>query len=621
MDIPDEARVGASQALSRLSTPLLALDSDWRVSYLNDPARELLGVGIDERLPTALSTEVGETILDHCKAARQNDRTESFSVVIETRHEATVHPDSDGVTVLFREAETVATEDVIAELDLKERAINEAPVGITIADAKPDNQPLLYVNEAFEELTGYDSEEVLGHNCRFLQGEKSDQEAVSAMRNAIENEESVSVELLNYRKDGSEFWNRVDIAPIRDETGAVTHFVGFQMDISERKRAEQAAHERATELEHLLERIEGLLGDVTSAVVEAPTREAIETAVCTQVTQVEPYNFAWIGERDVRTDEVEVRTVAGDCDPQPDHPIVTEALETGELQAETLDIEDCAAVAAVPLSYHDTEYGVLAICATKADAFDEREQVVLRSLARAIGSAINARETRRILIADSVVEAEFSFRDSDLFFVDIANRTEAEITYLQSTNRDDGSVVSFFSVHGDCDEDVIEIVAERDDVLDARVVAEQDDETVFELVLPAGTLVSTMSDYGGKTQDITATADEARVLVEFPQDADVRSLIERLKESYSGTELLAYRHHERPAKTKQDFIESLTDTLTERQLTSLQKAYVSGFFDWPRPVTGEKLAESMCISRSTFHEHLRAAERKLCAEFFGDESN
>ncbi|EFW91596.1 bacterio-opsin activator [Haladaptatus paucihalophilus DX253] len=620
MDIPDESHTGASQALSRLSTPLLALDSDWRVTYLNDPARELLGVGIDERLPSALPTAVGETILDHAETAIRNDRTESFSVATDPRYEATAHPDADGVTVLFREPTPAATEDVIAELDLKERAINEAPVGITIADAESGDQPLLYVNEAFEELTGYDFDEVQGHNCRFLQGEHSDADAVAAMRDAIDAEEPVSVELLNYRKDGTEFWNRVDIAPIRDETGTVTHFVGFQTDISERKRAEEAAHHRATELEHLLERIEGLLGDVTSEVVEAPTREAIETAVCTQVTQVEPYNFAWIGERDVRTDAVEVRTVAGECDPDPDHPIVTEALETGELQVDTLGIEGCAAVAALPISYHDTEYGVLAVCATKADAFDEREQVVLRSLARAIGSAINARETRRILIADSVVEAEFSFRGSDLFFVDIADRAEADISYLQSTNREDGSVVSFFSVRGAGPDDVLDIVDDRDDVLDARPVAEQDDETVFEFVLPSGTLVSTMSDYGGKTQTITATPDESRVLAEFPQDADVRGLIERLKESYSGTELLAYRHHERPAKTKQDFIESLTDTLTERQLTSLQKAYVSGFFDWPRPVTGEELAESMNISRSTFHEHLRAAERKLCAEFFGDGS-
>ncbi len=618
MDSADQTR-SARQAVERLADPVLALDADWRVTYLNDPARDIFGLGIGERLPDALPTTAGETIHERCQASVKNDESVTFRLSLDnTQHEITTHPDETGITLVVREPESF--EDVAAELELKERAINEAPVGITIADAGSGDEPLIYINEAFEELTGYAGDEVLGRNCRFLQGEDSDPDAVAQMRAAIDDEEPVSVELRNYRKDGEEFWNRVDIAPIRDDSGEVSHFGGFQTDITERKRAEFEARRRAEELEHLLERIEGLLGDVTSAVVEAPTRQAIETAVCERVSSVEPYNFAWVGERDIRTDGVEVRAVAGECDPKPEHPIVTEALETGELQVDELGIEGCAAVAAQPIAYDDTEYGVLVVCATKSDAFNEREQVVLKSLARGIASAINARETRRILIADSVVEAEFAFRSHDLFFVAIADQTGGEVEYLQSTNRDDGSVVSFFSVRNADADDVLDVVKDREAVTDSRLVAENDEEALFEFVLPAGTLVSTMTEYGGKTQAISATPDDSRVVVEFPQEADVRGLVERLKESYPGTELLAYRHRERPAKTKQDFIENLTDNLTERQLTALQTAYVSGFFDWPRPVTGEELAESMQISRSTFHEHLRAAERKLCGEFFGDDA-
>ncbi|SIR83388.1 PAS domain S-box-containing protein [Haladaptatus litoreus] len=617
MDTADQTRT-ARQAVERLADPVVAFDTDWQVTYLNDPARDIFGFGIGERLPEALPTTAGETMHERCQASIADGDSCSFWLSLgDTQYEATTHPDEDGVTLVFQECDVL--EDVAAELQLKERAINEAPVGITIADAQPNDEPLIYVNEAFEELTGYDSEDVLGQNCRFLQGEDSDPDAVAEMRTAIDNEEPVSVELCNYRNDGEKFWNRVDIAPIRDDAGEVTHYGGFQTDITERKDAEFAARRRAKEREHLLERIEGLLGDVTSAVVEAPTRTAIETAVCERVSSVEPYNFAWVGERDIRTDSVEVRAVAGDCDPKPDHPLVIDALETGELQVDELGVEGCEAVAALPIAYDDTEYGVLVICATRQDAFDEREQVVLRSLGRAIASAINARETRRILIADSVVEAEFAFRSADLFFVDIAKQTGADIEYLQSTNRDDGSVVSFFSVRGASPDDVIAAVEDRESVTEARLVAENDGEALFEFVLPSGTLVSTMSEYGGKTQAISATPNDSRVVVEFPQEADVRGLVERLKQSYPGTELLAYRHRERPAKTRQDFIENLTENLTERQLTALQTAYVSGFFDWPRPVTGEELAESMQISRSTFHEHLRAAERKLCGEFFGDE--
>ncbi|WP_458187668.1 bacterio-opsin activator domain-containing protein [Haladaptatus sp. NG-WS-4] len=612
-----EQSAAARRAVERLADPVLALDGDWTVTYRNDPACELLGLGFGERLPDSLPTTVGETILDHCEAAIRHGEPQSFRISLgETQYEITAHPDDECVTLVFHEFDVF--EDVTAELELKERAINEAPVGITIADAHRDDNPLIFINEAFEELTGYPEDEVVGRNCRFLQGEDSDADAVAAMRTAIDAAEPVSVELRNYRKDGEQFWNRVDIAPVRDETGDVAHFVGFQTDVTDRKRAEFEARRRADELEHLLERIEGLLGDVTSAIVEASSREAIEAAVCDRVVSVDPFTLAWVGDRDIRTDSVTVRAMAGDCDPDPDHPIVTQTLETGTVQVAEVGIEGCAAVAAVPLVYDDTEYGVLVVCAAEPDAFDEREQVVFRSLSRAIGSAINARETRRILIADSVVEAEFSFRSSELFFVDVAERADAEITYRQSANRDDGSVVSFFSVRGADPDAVLTAAERRDDVREARLVAEHDGEALVEFVLPAGTFVSTMSDYGGKTQAISATPEDSRVVVEFPQEADVRGLVERLKASYPGTELLAYRHRERPARTKADFIENLTDNLTERQLTALQKAYVSGFFDWPRPVTGDDLAESMRISRSTFHEHLRAAERKLCAEFFED---
>jgi PAS domain S-box-containing protein len=125
------------------------------------------------------------------------------------------------------------------ELRLKNRAIDEAQLGFSIADNRRPDEPLVYVNEGFERLTGYDAADVLGENCRFLQGEATDPAAVEALRAAIDADESVAVELVNYRADGTPFWNRVQLSPVVDGTGTVTHYLGFQRDITERKRTEQ----------------------------------------------------------------------------------------------------------------------------------------------------------------------------------------------------------------------------------------------------------------------------------------------------------------------------------------------------------------------------------------------
>ncbi|TKX87062.1 PAS domain S-box protein [Halorubrum sp. SS5] len=138
------------------------------------------------------------------------------------------------------------------QLALYRRAMDDSSAGISITDADND-QPMTYVNDAFVEMTGYDREEVLGRNCRFLQGEKTEPEPVQRLHDAIEAGEAVSVELRNYRKDGTEFWNHLEIAPVHDDTGKLTHYIGFQSDVTARKQAEERLREETETLEQLFE--------------------------------------------------------------------------------------------------------------------------------------------------------------------------------------------------------------------------------------------------------------------------------------------------------------------------------------------------------------------------------
>jgi len=138
------------------------------------------------------------------------------------------------VRLAEREARLERTVD---DLALKERAMDEAPIGITIAEPEEEDAPLIYANEGFEKLTGYD-ESVVGSDCRFLQGERTDEATRDRIREAIDAREPVSVDIFNYRKNGRTFWNKLDIAPISGDGGA-TRFVGFQTEITERKIREQ----------------------------------------------------------------------------------------------------------------------------------------------------------------------------------------------------------------------------------------------------------------------------------------------------------------------------------------------------------------------------------------------
>lgn len=129
--------------------------------------------------------------------------------------------------------------ETVEELQLKEQAMDEAPIGLTITGLDDGDNPVVYANEEYENLTGYDESEIEGRDCRFLQGEETSDEPPRRLRTAIDAEEPASVDIVNYRKNGQKFWNKVDVAPIRNDDGEVTNYVGFQAAITDRKIRER----------------------------------------------------------------------------------------------------------------------------------------------------------------------------------------------------------------------------------------------------------------------------------------------------------------------------------------------------------------------------------------------
>ena len=139
------------------------------------------------------------------------------------------------------------------DLELKERAMDEANVGITISDPATEDNPLIYVNDGFVKQTGYSRTESVGRNCRFLQGEETEESTLDDLREAIAADTPITVELRNYRQNGEQFWNRLSVTPIFDDAGELANHIGIQQDVTQIRESQRELRAERERFELLIE--------------------------------------------------------------------------------------------------------------------------------------------------------------------------------------------------------------------------------------------------------------------------------------------------------------------------------------------------------------------------------
>lgn len=133
-------------------------------------------------------------------------------------------------------------------------AVRATRMPMVITDPALQDNPIVFCNEAFQQLTGYAREEIVGRNCRFLQGPETDMAQVGLVRAAIAAGHDIDVDLLNYRKDGSTFWNALYLSPVRDEEGVVRFFFASQLDVTDRVEAHKIVNDQKALVEREVER-------------------------------------------------------------------------------------------------------------------------------------------------------------------------------------------------------------------------------------------------------------------------------------------------------------------------------------------------------------------------------
>lgn len=522
---------------------------------------------------------------------------------------------------------------------LARATLDTLPMNIAVLDGEGT---IVFTNQAWKDFDTDSDEERTFTGTNYFAGidRTSDTyaaRAVEGIQSVMDGERSLFT--LEYPCETPEEsqWFLMRVVPLKEDSEAV---VVAHIDITERKHAEIRAQKRARDLkderqrlEHLIQRINGLVQDVMESLMAADTREAVEQSVCDQFVAAEPFVSAWMGDLDLRSEEITPVAWAGDepADVSIDRGNETDptarAAATRDLQVvgDVRDLPDgsihreicpdARAVAAVPLVADDTLYGVLTAYAAERNAFDDRETTILEALGRTAATAINAIERKRVLTADELVELELEIRDDSGFVFDLSTGLNCRLEYAGSVRDSDADgYLMFVTIEGADPEDVLAAAVDHPDVAAATHVSDFDGRAFFEFEVQNPPIVSTLADYGAETRALAVGDGVATVRAEVAADAKVRSMVDALGERFAAVELLAYR--ERPTQTRQEFVSNLMNELTDRQRTAIQKAYVGGFFEWPRGTSGEDLAASMGISPSTYHQHLRAAQRKVFTEIF-----
>lgn len=415
----------------------------------------------------------------------------------------------------------------------------------------------------------------------------------------------------------------------------------------DRGSRERALRERDEKLERQNEQLRRLnrmhtaIRTISQGLIDASTRPEIEETVCDRLSRVDSIRFVWMGEPDIVNQELTPTAWAGEesgyldviptdfgDDTEEAIPGVRvaesrspetvnnllEASAAGEWRAEALS-RGFQSVVAIPVMYESSLFGVIELYADQPFVFGEDEGEVLAELGLTIGHGINAINRRDALLADNLVALEFALEGDGAFFDTVA--TEVGAVRLRAMIPDgSGDYVVFFVVEAADTGTVADLAAPAADVQELHPVREGDEDALFKATVSAPTAATIAADNGAIPTDIRADGDGIRLEVLVPRSTDVRSFQRRLVEQGLEADLVARRQRKSDESVKQALNERIEASLTDRQRESLQSAYFSGYFDWPREANGREVAEALGIDQSTFQQHLRAGQRHVLETLF-----
>jgi PAS domain S-box-containing protein len=506
-----------------------------------------------------------------------------------------------------------------------ERLVSNLP-GMVYRCRNERGWPMEFVEGECEQLTGYDAaaletgEVVWGEDVLHPEDRDRTWDRVQA---TVAAGEPFEVTYRIHDADGETKWMWERGRGIHDD-GELVALEGFIADVTHQKR-QQRRLERQREQLATLNDLNEVVQRTTHAIVAADSRADVERSVCERLAGSERYSGAWIGDwRGADAASFRVRASEGCADGgKPVESTADEALRTGEpCRRRGVDdfgrvppddvAEKPQSVASIPITHAGVTYGVLTLCSSRPDAFDDRELSTVARLGEVVGHGIAAAERKAALMGERATELEFRSAES---VVPFPADEAADVSLDRTIPLADGTIV-YCTVGGVEPEAFVDAVGEIEAVESVTPIAGVTGDPRFEVRMAGETVASVIAAAGGRIRSTDAVDGGVRIVAEVAPGTDVRRVVEAVRAAYPDLELAS-----RGTVEREDGVDptpgAAGEELTDRQRRVLETAFQAGYFDRPRGSTGEEVAESLGVSASTFHEHLRVGERKLFSALFG----